>query len=145
MTTPPRGGGAFIKAVDLKPGDTAVIKTEADWIDSQFNKEDGTKQQQYVCVVDYEGEERRLKLTQASCEQLIQFGSDSADWVGRKVTLVSVPVMVGGRMKKSIYVEPYGAGIDQPGAVQPQTATAPAADPQPPKYDADGNEIAWDE
>jgi len=115
MTTPPSTGGNFIKAVDLKPNDTAIIKTEADWIDSKFTKEDGSKQQQYVCTIDYEGEERRLKLTVASCEELTAFGSDSKDWIGKKIKLESVNVMVGGTMKKSIFVTPFGSGKDQPG------------------------------
>jgi len=114
MTTPPSTGGNFLKAANLKTGDTAIIKTEADWIDSQFTKEDGSKQQQYVCTVEYEGEERRLKLTMASCDELKAFGSDSVDWLGKKVKLESVNVMVGGVMKKSIYVTPFGSGKDQP-------------------------------
>jgi len=115
MTTPPSVGSNFLKAVDLKPNDTAIIKTEADWIDSKFTKEDGTKQQQYVCTIDYESEERRLKLTVASCEELTVFGSDSKDWIGKKIKLESVNVMVGGTMKKSIFVTPFGSGKDQPG------------------------------
>ena len=120
MTTPPSAGGNFVRAVDLKPGDTAIIKTEADWIDSKFTKEDGSKQQQYVCTIEYEGEERRMKLTMASCEALTVFGADSADWIGKKINLESVNVMVGGTMKKSIYATPFGSGKDQPDAVDRQ-------------------------
>lgn len=123
MTTPPSAGGNFIKAVDLKLGDTAIIKTEADWIDSKFTKEDGSKQQQYVCNVEYNGEERRLKLTMASCEALTALGSDSADWMGKKVSLESVNVMVGGSMKKSIYATPFGSGKDQPESESREQAT----------------------
>ncbi len=96
---PVAGGSSFIKAVDLKPGDTAVIKTEADWIDSKFTREDGTKQQQYVCDVEYCGETRKLKLTMSSCESLSTFGADRVDWVGKAIKLVSVNVLVGGSLK----------------------------------------------
>ena len=108
MTRPPTGGGAFLKAADLKLGDTAIIKTEADWIDSQFTKEDGTKQQQYVCDIEYEGEERRIKLTQASCMSIVEggYGEDSSDWIGKKITMEAVQVMVGGKMKQSIWCKP---------------------------------------
>jgi len=139
MSTPPSGGGQFISPSDVRPGDTATIKTEADWIDSQFTKEDGSKKQQYVCVVDYDGEDRKLKLTIASCDELKVFGKNSLDWIGKKVQLEVVKVMVGGKMKNSIFVKPYGSGVDQP-----QTQTAPPS-PQPPKYDAEGNEIQWDD
>lgn len=123
MTTPPSGGGNFLRAADLKPGDTAIIKTEADYIDSKFTNDDGTKQQQYVCTVDYNGEERRLKLTVASCDELAVFGKDSSAWVGKKIALESVNVMVGGSIKKSIYATPFGSGKDQPGAESREQAT----------------------
>jgi len=130
MTRPPTGGGAFLKAADLKPGDTAIIKTEADWIDSQFTKDDGTKQQQYVCDIEYEGEDRRMKLTQASCQALVEggFGEDSADWIGKKIKLSSIQVMVGGKIKQSIFAEPVEAAAKAPGA-------------EPIKKE----EVAWDE
>ena len=130
MSRPPTGGGAFLKAADLKPGDTATINTEADWIDSQFTKPDGSKQQQYVCDVIYEGEERRMKLTQASCQAIVEggYGEDSADWIGKTVKLSSVQVMVGGSMKKSIYAEPANPAEVTPGA-------------EPIKKE----EVAWDE
>jgi hypothetical protein len=126
MTRPPTGGGAFLKAADLKPGDIATIKTEADWIDSQFTKDDGTKQQQYVCDIEYEGEERRIKLTQASCAALVEggYGEDSADWLGKKITMEAVQVMVGGKMKQSIWCKPANPDPTTPGA-EPITEEEP--------------------
>lgn len=111
MSRPPMGGGNFLKASDLEPGDWAEIKSEADWIDSSFTKEDGTKQQQYVCNVEYKGEERRMKLTQASCIALVEggFGDDSGDWINKKIKLSSVQVMVGGKIRQSIFAEPMEA------------------------------------
>lgn len=106
MTKVPGTGGKFIKADELKQGDTAVIKTEADWIDSTFTKEDGSKQQQYVCCAEYNGEERRLKLTMASCQELSVLGDDSKEWIGETVNLEKVRVMVGGSTKFSILVTP---------------------------------------
>jgi len=106
MSRVPRPGGQFISPKDIQGGEIVTIKTEADWIDSQFTKDDGTKQQQYVCEVSFNGEDRRLKLTLASCDELSVFGSDSADWIGNKIKLETVKVMVGGKMKDSIYATP---------------------------------------
>jgi hypothetical protein len=141
MSRVPTGGGNFVSAKDITNGDTAVIKTEADWIDTQYTKEDGSKQQQYVCQVEYKGEDRRLKLTMASCEELIAFGSDSAEWIGKKIVMEKVKVMVGGSMKESILCSPFGSGADQnnPTPMTPPENPAPNTDPN-----HDPN-VPWDE
>lgn len=141
MSRVPTGGGKFIKADEVMNGETAVIKTEADWIDTQYTKEDGTKQQQYVCRVEYKGEERQLKLTMASCEELVVMGEDSADWIGQTVTFEKVKVNVGGKIKDSIWVKP--AHIQKPAEATPMTSSDVALTPEQ-QAKADAGE-PWDE
>ena len=130
MSQAPTGGGPFLKASDLQGVETVIIKTEADWTDSSFTNSDGTKKQQYVCEVQRGEEDQRLKLTVASCQEIAPvYGKDSKDWIGKSITVESVNVMVGSKMRQSIFAKPIG---------QPVAAAAPV-------LDADGNEVPWDE
>jgi len=100
MTQVPRSGGKFLRAKDLKVGDTAKITSEADWEDSDYGK-------QYVSKVEYNGEEVKLKYTMASCTEISGiYGADSKDWVGKTIKLEAIKVMVGGQVKLSILAYP---------------------------------------
>lgn len=111
MSRVPGVGGKFLKADDIKDGDKVKILTEADWEETKWIKDDGTKQMQYSCTVEYKGEERRLKLNMESCRNLTVYGEDSKDWVGKEVVLSRIKVMVGGQTKYSIIAEAVaGAG-----------------------------------
>jgi hypothetical protein len=131
MSQAPTGGGPFLKATDLTPNQTIRVKiiTEADWIDSSFNNPDGSKQQQYVCEVEHEGEKKRLKLTIASCQTIVPvYGKDSVAWVGKEIGLEPIKVIVGGNVKQSILATPIDATPEQ----KEEAASAAGA-------------VAWDE
>jgi len=99
-------GGKWLKASDLKPGDSVKILTEADWEESTYK---GEVHNQFVCEVDYKGEKRKLKLTMASCKEIAPvYGEDSKEWIGKMLNLESVKVMAGGGMKYSIFATPIG-------------------------------------
>ena len=117
MTKVPGVGGKFLRTDDFADGDRAVIETEANWQDTQFLKEDGTKQQQYVCQVNFKGETRQLRLTMASCQSLVEYGDDSKDWIGKEITLSKIRVMVGGKTKWSILAEAVAAEENHPTSV----------------------------
>lgn len=133
MSQAPIGGGPFIKAAEIQGKETVKITSEADWCDSQWTQDDGSKKQQYVCEVEYRGDKQRLKLTVASCQAIAPaYGRDSKDWVGKSLYIEAVNVMVGSSMKKSIYATPtQSQTISAP--VQPivpgQQAPADANDP----------------
>ena len=105
MAKVPTGGGKFLKGVDIQEGDTAIIKTEADWITGEYK---GKETNQYCCTIDYKDEERTLKFTKISRINCLAFGSDSKEWVGKKVSLKAVDIMVDAKMYKTIIVEPFG-------------------------------------
>jgi hypothetical protein len=104
MSKAPTGSGSWLKAADLKKGDTALITGEANWEKSEYN---GTEVNQYVGEVEYNGEKRKLKFTMASCNEIAPiYGEDSNDWIGKIVNLEAVKVMVSGKMKLSILATP---------------------------------------
>lgn len=113
--------GNWLKAKDLKPGDTCIIKDEADWVIGSWN---GQETKQYACTVDFNGEERTLKFTKASRKELVVFGTDSKEWIGKKIELFAVDIMIDGEMKKTIIAKPWGSGADQTalGTKEPLTA-----------------------
>ena len=128
MSQAPLGGGPFLKAAELQPGEVVTITSEADWIDSNFTRPDGSKQQQYVCEIERGEEKQRLKLTVASCQAIAPaYGRDSKNWIGKQLKLEAVNVMVGSSMKKSIYATP----IIDPNA--------------PPVEREAGDDTPWDE
>ena len=130
MSKVPTGGGPWLKGTDIKPGDTCVIKDEANWVTGEYK---GTETNQYCATVEYEGEDRMLKFTKISRKNLVVLGADSNDWIGKTISLKAVDILVDDKMHKTIVCEP----------VIP--AAAPTTQATQPQFDADGNEIAWDE
>ncbi len=97
-------GSKWLKAKELGKNDVCKIIDEANWEESEYQ---GQKNNQYVCTVDYKGEERRLKFTVASCSEISPvYGKDSLEWIGKELKLESIKVMVGGEVKLSILATP---------------------------------------
>jgi len=97
----------WLKAADLQKGDTVKILTEADWEETSFK---GETRNQFVCQVEYKGEEKKLKLTMASCSEISPiYGDDTKEWIGKTLELESVKIMVGGEIKYSILATAVGA------------------------------------
>lgn len=104
-------GGKWIKAAEISLGDRVKIITEADWEESTYN---GEPVNQFVCNVEYRGEQRKLKLTMASCNEIAPvYGKDSKEWIGKELLLESIKVAVGGKMKHSILATPISAQVPQ--------------------------------
>ena len=94
----------WLKAADLKPNSTAKIISEADWEETTYK---GESYNQFTCMVEFEGAEKKLKLTMASCNEISPvYGEDTKDWVGKILQLESIKVMVGGQVKHSILASP---------------------------------------
>ena len=97
-------GGKWLKAKELKQGDKCKIVSEADWEEGEYQ---GQKTNQYCVNVNYNDEERKLKLTMASCNEISPvYGKDSTEWIGKELSLEPIKVMVGGEVKQSILATP---------------------------------------
>jgi hypothetical protein len=129
MSQVPRPGGTWLKAKDIMAGERAEILTEAKWEQSDYN---GQVNNQYVCMVKHKGEEKKLKITMASCEFMALLGEDSTEWIGKEVVLTPIDVMVGGKVKQSILTKP----VEVPAA---------SAQPEQPIDPNTGQPVPWDE
>ena len=97
-------GGKWLKAKELKQGDKCKIIEEANWETGEYQ---GQETKQYCVIVNYNGEERKLKLTMASNNEIAPvYGKDSNDWIGKELNLEPIKVMVGGDVKLSILATP---------------------------------------
>lgn len=96
-------GAGFLTAKTVKTGDIVKIVNEGTWEDSKFLREDGSKQQQFNLLVEYKGEEKKVKFTKASREAFfLKYGDETKDWIGKSGQITLIPSPSG----PSIWVQP---------------------------------------
>ena len=129
MSKVPVGGGKFLKGTEIKEGEVAVIKDEANWVTGEYK---GQETNQYTATVEYKGEDRTLKFTKLSRQNLLPLGEDSKEWIGKPISLQAVDVMVDGKMYKTIVATPHDAKDVNAAIVAKTEAIKP-------------EDVAWDE
>ena len=110
----------WLKASDINGEAVVTILTEAVWEEGNFKDPKTDKpQQQYVCKVNYNGDERKLKLTMKSCDNISPaYGLDSKEWIGKQILLKIKEMEVGGKDVKSIRAFPILKPAEEPKKVE---------------------------
>lgn len=107
--------GNWLKSDEINTGDVVKLVDGGAWEDSQYKKDDGTPRRQYVIRVIFKGEEKKMRLTQASGDNLADaFGEETEGWAGKKATIEKVKVMVGGKVKDSLLLIPIADVTSKP-------------------------------
>lgn len=84
------------KGIDIKDGDTVVIRNEGEWIEGQFG-------QQCVVKVETSNGEKNVNFNQTTLNVLHdEFGDDTSKWVGKSVLIKVKKDTVAGK-KVDIY------------------------------------------
>lgn len=104
-------GNEYLKADNVKQGQIVQF-TNAGEIEVstkyRYKNQDGTEGdfvRSLVFRVKYEGEDKKIKISVASKESLIDaFGDDTENWVGKKASIMVIPTPNG--QKKMIVLVP---------------------------------------
>lgn len=94
----------YLKADEVKTGDTLIINSEGEWIESKrFTYPDGTPKQQFIIKVNCDNVDRDMSLNATNRQNLINaFGKDTSKWVGQAVVVEIVKMSVSGQLKNVI-------------------------------------------
>ena len=102
------GKGNYLKTDEVKVGEKIKIKDEGQWIESKMYKyDDGNPKVDFFVQVDYLGEEKSLRLNKTNRDILIEaLGNDTSKWVGKEATLEIETILVAGKRRKMLVVNP---------------------------------------
>ena len=98
----------FIKATELKNGDTIKFLTEGEWVENKkFQNPDGSPKNQLIFKVEFQGVERDFSLNATNRNAMKEaFGKDTALWVGREAMVEKVKMAVAGGVKEVVILTP---------------------------------------
>lgn len=104
-------GGKWARASELKSGMRCRIVSETNPSPSQFFNKDNSVKMQDVCQVKFEGlnDVLNVSLNRATINALIDaFGTDSASWMNKILTVETERVRVAGKAVTALYLIPEG-------------------------------------
>lgn len=98
-------GGQFMKAEGVDKGATVVFKDAGEIQTSdKYTYEDGSPRKNLVFTVEYKGEDKKLRLNNASKINLIEaWGEETKDWIGKSAVIHILPAPNG--INKMIILE----------------------------------------
>lgn len=94
----------FLKADEVKTGDTLKILNEGEWVTSKkFKYDNGEFKQQFIIKVEFDGIEKDMTLNKTNQKTLIEaWGRETALWKDQRATIEVVKMMVGTELKNVI-------------------------------------------
>lgn len=100
-------GGNYLKTTDANSGDKITFKDEGEWIEStRWKYDDGNPRVDFVIKVDFNGDEKSLRLNKGNREILTEaFGNDTKEWIGKTASITKEKVMVAGKKMDTIVLE----------------------------------------
>lgn len=100
-------GGAWVKKADVEDGAIAVIVSETEWVEGEYQ---GKAQKRAVAKVRIgQNDPQNIALNQATRDGLIDaFGPESKDWQGKNLTVVKEKSRFGGKVGYAVYLVPEG-------------------------------------
>ena len=104
------GSGNYVKTVDVNSGDIIVFKSAGDWKENtRYQYDDGNNKMDFVMKVDFNGEEKDMRINATNRKTLIAaYGDDTEAWIGKTAKITKVKCMVGGKMQDCIILEVPG-------------------------------------
>jgi hypothetical protein len=95
----------FLKADEVKKGETITILDPGVERESKFKYENGDSKVDYVFTVEYQGEQKKLTMNTASRRSMREaFSKDTLNWVGKQAKVFVMPTPKGD--KKMIVLDP---------------------------------------
>ena len=109
-------GGNYLKTSESKTGDMITFTTEGEWVENKrYTYDDGNPKWDFVVGVSSKGEDKKMTLNKTNRDILTEkFGDETSDWVGKSAKMNIVDCLVGGKMKKTIVLEPIVSAPVQP-------------------------------
>jgi hypothetical protein len=108
--------GGWVKKKEIKPGTRCYITTETKPTLSNFKNDDGTRSEQDVAKVMFEGETEPLNvaINKPSINALVDaFGEDSQNWIRKPLTAHTEKTVVGGKRGIALYLVPQGYDVTE--------------------------------
>lgn len=106
-----RINGDWVKGKDVRSGSKAKFTSEVHPTASQFKDKEGNPQMQDVGKILIQGdtEAKNISVNRSSLNALIDaYGNDSANWIGKILTIETLKMMVAGKMQTAVYLIPEG-------------------------------------
>ena len=106
-------GNKYLKTADAKNGEKVTFKSEGEWVENKkYTYPDGNPKQDFVILVDHNGEDKSMRLNGVNRTTLITaFDKDTSNWIGKSVVLVKTPSLIAGKKMDVLLVETDG--VDQ--------------------------------
>lgn len=100
----------YLKSEDVKQGDMVTILSEGEWVASaKYTYSDGTPRKDFLLKVKHGEAEKDFRLNATNKKTLVKaYGEETADWVGKIISLETANVMVSGKMMKTMIATPVG-------------------------------------
>ncbi len=100
----------WLKTENIKSGDLITILNEGEVIPSaRFTYESGEPRKDFVIKIKHNDQECDFRVNATNKKILIKaFGNDTAQWVNKQCKVDSAPIMVSGKMLKTIMISPIG-------------------------------------
>jgi len=105
-------GGVYLKAKDVKDGETIQFLDAGEWRPSPFKNKDGTDQaDQLIFKIKYNNDDKEIKVSKASRVSLIDaFGDDTENWVGKSAKMFVLPTPDGAHQMIVLKAVPVEGG-----------------------------------
>lgn len=100
----------WFKTENVKQGDLITFLDEGQFVPSaKYTYENGEPRKDFILKVKHNDQECDMRLNATNKKVLIKsFGDDTADWVGKSCKVDTAPIMVSGKMMKTIILSPIG-------------------------------------
>lgn len=111
-------GGTWVKAADLKNGTKAKLTTEVTPSPSRFKDKEGNTKMQDSAKIRFQGDNEtyNVNINRATLEGFIDaFGEDSAEWVGKVLTVQTEKIAIAGKRVTALYLVPEGFVVEEDG------------------------------
>ena len=102
--------GSYLKTADVTSGESITFRNEGEWVENtKFTWEDGTPKQDFVILVTYKGNEKKLRLNKTNREAMkTAYGDETREWIGKPAILTKEKMLVAGKRMDCITLEAPG-------------------------------------
>jgi hypothetical protein len=107
------GGGAWVKASELRSGTKAKLVSETQQVENEF---EGKVRKQNVAKIRIEGDEetKNVNINKPSISGLIDaFGEESKDWINKELTIHTEKMVIASKRVTALYLLAEGFILDE--------------------------------
>lgn len=105
------GGGAWVKASEVKSGTKAKLVSEAEPMEGEYGTQDVAK-----IRVDGDPDTKNVRLNKPTIAGLIDaFGDDSKEWINKELTIHTEKMVIAGKRVTALYLLAEGCELGEDG------------------------------